>query len=138
MTAIYDHNHDNVLRIIQLPRYISPKGRQQEGTFNNMHAFVANGLCYFYGSILTWVKEDNSLQSCILIVVYLNILEGLNQLVQDSVGYPENLRFRAVPVYHAAITCRISAHSQRWRGEELFERQRYVVRWGTGMYLLGF
>lgn len=54
---------------------------------------------------VTWVKEDNGLERRILVVVYLNILEGLDQLVQHSVGHPTDLRFRTVPVDHTAVTC---------------------------------
>ena len=55
---------------------------------------------------ITWVKEDNSLECCILIVIYLNILKRLEQLIQHSIGYPAYLWFRTVSMYHTAITCR--------------------------------
>lgn len=62
---------------------------------------------------MTWVEEDDGLQRCVLVLVYLDVLEGLHQLVQDPVGDPENLRFGAVPVDHAAVPCRIGARRQR-------------------------
>lgn len=57
----------------------------------------------------TWIKKDDGLEGRILVVVDLNILERLHQLVQHSVGYPADLRFRTVPVDHAAIACRHQA-----------------------------
>ena len=57
---------------------------------------------YFF---ITWVKEDNSLECCIFVLVYLNILKGLDQLIKHSVGYLKYLLFRTVPVDHTAITC---------------------------------
>lgn len=53
----------------------------------------------------TWIKKDDSLESRVLVVVDLNVLERLHQLVQHSVGYPADLRLRTVPVDHAAIAC---------------------------------
>lgn len=55
---------------------------------------------------ITWVKEDNGLKCCIFVVIYLDILEWLDQFVQHSVGYSGDLWLRAIPVDHAAITCR--------------------------------
>lgn len=57
----------------------------------------------------TWIKKDDGLEGRILVVINLNILERLHQLVQHSVGYPADLRFRTVPVDHAAIACRHQA-----------------------------
>lgn len=54
----------------------------------------------------TWVEEDNGLECRVLVFVYLNVLEGLNQLVQHSAGDPGELRFRTVPVDHTAVACR--------------------------------
>lgn len=55
---------------------------------------------------ITWIKEDNSLERCILVVVYLNILKGLNQLIQHPVSYPTYLCNRTVSVDRTVITCR--------------------------------
>lgn len=68
--------------------------------------------------IITWVKEDDSLERRILIVVYLNILEGLDQLIQHSVCNPTDLWLRTVPGDHAAVTCRTTSSSQRLWGPE--------------------
>lgn len=73
---------------------------------------IVSGLIYF---LITWVKEDNCFESCILIVIYLDILERYDQLIQGSVGDPTNLRLRAVPVYDAAITCRHSGHRYKMK-----------------------
>lgn len=54
----------------------------------------------------TWVEEDDGLECRVLVFVYLNVLEGLNQLVQHSAGDPGELRFGAVPVDHTAVACR--------------------------------
>lgn len=69
--------------------------------------FTGSGVkCHFL--FITWVKKDNSLECCKLVVIYLYFLEGPHQLIQDSVGYPTDLWFRTVSVDHTAITCRDS------------------------------
>lgn len=83
--------------------------------WRNKGKLIKQGKCSSPGRVerwlfITWVKEDNCLESRILVVVYLNILEGLDQFVQHSVGYPADLRFRTVPVDHTAITCRHRAY----------------------------
>lgn len=78
----------------------------------------------------TWVKEDNCLESRILVVVYLNILEGLDQFVQHSVGYPADLRFRTVPVDHTAITCRHRAYQSVVVLKGTDRGKRHVDPWG--------
>lgn len=46
----------------------------------------------------TWVKEDDGFQAGIFIVIYLQLLEGEDQLVQDADGHAVHLhQFRAVP-----------------------------------------
>lgn len=56
--------------------------------------------------VATWVEEDDGFECRILIFIYLNVLEGLNQLVQHSAGDPGEFRFRTVPVDHIAVACR--------------------------------
>ena len=52
--------------------------------------------------IVTWVEEDDGFERGVLVVIDLNVLEGLNQLVQHAVSHPRELLFRAVPLDHTA------------------------------------
>lgn len=61
----------------------------------------------------TWVEEDDGLQRRVLVLIDLNVVEGLNQLIQHSVADSAELRLRTVPVDHAAVACR---HTQ-WSAE---------------------
>lgn len=46
----------------------------------------------------TWVEEDDGFQAGIFIIVYLQLLEGEDQLVQDADGHTVHLhQFGAVP-----------------------------------------
>lgn len=46
----------------------------------------------------TWVEEDDGFQAGIFIIIYLQLLEGEDQLVQDADGYAVHLyQFGAVP-----------------------------------------
>lgn len=46
----------------------------------------------------TWVKEDDGFQAGVFIIIYLQLLEGKNQLVQDADGHAIHLhQFGAVP-----------------------------------------
>lgn len=46
----------------------------------------------------TWVKEDDGFQAGIFIVIYLQLLEGEDQLVQDADGHTVHLhQLGAVP-----------------------------------------
>lgn len=70
----------------------------------NVPHILSDGLKYsLFLFLITRVKENNRLERCILVVVYLNILEGLDQLVQHSVGYLVHLLLGTVPVDHAAV-----------------------------------
>lgn len=72
-----------------------------------VHTDTTTGdFCSFFA---TWVKKDDGLEGCILVVVDLNVLERLHQLVQHSVGYPADLRLWTVPVDHTAVACRDQA-----------------------------
>lgn len=54
----------------------------------------------------TWIKENYGFQAGIFIVVYLKLLEGKHQLIQDSHGYPAHLQLRAVSGNNVVIPCR--------------------------------
>ena len=56
-----------------------------------------------YTFIVTWVEEDDGFQRGVLVVIDLNVLEGLNQLVQHAKSHPRELRFQTVPLDHAAV-----------------------------------
>ena len=46
----------------------------------------------------TWVEEDDGFQAGIFIIIYLQLLEGEDQLVQDADGHTVHLhQFRTVP-----------------------------------------
>lgn len=50
------------------------------------------------GADCTWVKEDDGFEAGILIVIYLQLLEGQHQLVEDAHRHPAHLcQLRAVP-----------------------------------------
>lgn len=45
---------------------------------------------------LTWVKEDDGFKASVLIVIDLDVPQGLHQLVQDPGGHTSNFQLRAV------------------------------------------
>lgn len=45
---------------------------------------------------LTWVKEDYGFKASVLIVIDLDVPQGLHQLVQDPGGHTSNFQLRAV------------------------------------------
>lgn len=45
---------------------------------------------------LTWVKEDDGFKAGVLVVVDLDVPQGLHQLVQDSGGHTSDFQFWAV------------------------------------------
>lgn len=53
----------------------------------------------------TWVKENDGLQAGVFIVVYLELLEGKHQLIQDPHCNPAHLKLRAVPGDDVVISC---------------------------------
>lgn len=54
----------------------------------------------------TWVKEDDGFQAGIFIVIYLQLLEGQHQLVQDADGHTVHLhQLGAVPWDDVIIAC---------------------------------
>lgn len=58
----------------------------------------------------TWVKEDDGFQAGILIVIYLQLLEGQDQLVQDADGHTVHLhQLGAVPWDDVVISFRQAA-----------------------------
>lgn len=40
----------------------------------------------------TWVKEDDGFEAGIFVVVYLQLLEGQDQLIKDADGHTAHLR----------------------------------------------
>lgn len=48
------------------------------------------------GRNLTWVKEDDGFKASVLIVIDLDVPQGLHQLIQDSGGHTSDFQFRAV------------------------------------------
>ena len=53
--------------------------------------------------IVTWVEKDDGFERSVLVVIDLNVLEGLDQLVQHVKGHPGELRFQTVPLDHTAV-----------------------------------
>lgn len=45
---------------------------------------------------LTWVKEDDGFQAGVLVVIDLDVPQGLHQLVQDSGGHTSDFQLWAV------------------------------------------
>lgn len=46
----------------------------------------------------TWVKEDDGFQAGIFVIIYLQLLEGEDQLIQDADGHTADLhQLGAVP-----------------------------------------
>ena len=45
---------------------------------------------------LTWIKEDDGFKASVLIVIDLDVPQGLHQLVQDSGGHTSDFQFWAV------------------------------------------
>jgi hypothetical protein len=52
----------------------------------------------------TWVKKHNGLQARVLVVIYLDLLEGSNQLIENSVGYTTDFNFTAVAVNNIVVS----------------------------------
>lgn len=48
------------------------------------------------GRKLTWIKEDDGFKASVLIVIDLDVPQGLHQLIQDSGGHTSDFQFRAV------------------------------------------
>lgn len=57
-------------------------------------------------SVSTWVKENYGFQAGVFIVVYLKLLEGKHQLIQDPHCDPAHLQLWAVPGNDVVISCR--------------------------------
>ena len=53
--------------------------------------------------IVTWVEEDDGFERGVLVVINLNVLKGLNQLVQHAVSHASQLWLRPVPLDHTAV-----------------------------------
>lgn len=60
----------------------------------------------FVASKCTWVKENYGFQAGVFIVVYLKLLEGENQFIQDSHSHPADLQLRAVSGNDVVISCK--------------------------------
>lgn len=54
---------------------------------------------------LTWVKEDYGFKASVLIVINLDVPQGLHQLVQDPGGHTSNFQLRAVHGDDEVIPC---------------------------------
>lgn len=48
------------------------------------------------GRKLTWIKEDDGFKASVLIVINLDVPQGLHQLIQDSGGHTSDFQFWAV------------------------------------------
>lgn len=54
----------------------------------------------------TWVKKHYGFQAGIFVVIYLKLLEGKHQLIQDPHCYPAHLQLWAVPGNNVVVSCK--------------------------------
>lgn len=56
--------------------------------------------------VITWIKENYGLQTGIFIVIYLKLLEGKHQFIQDPHRYPAHLQLWAVSRNDVVVSCK--------------------------------